>query len=119
MTPTTECVDVIIPVHNQLDYVQRLLASLFLGEEPSAFEVVVIDDCSTDQRVCDLLRAYADRGQIRLIVNERNLGFTGSARIGMIQRAGRDIVLLNSDTEVYSDWLTRLKKACATNYNVC
>lgn len=119
MTPNTHCVDVVIPVHNQLEYVQRALTSVFECGEPSDFEVIVIDDCSTDQRVSDLLREYADRGAIRLIVNERNLGFTGSVRVGMKQNPDRDVVLLNSDTEVYSNWLTRLKKICDSHEKVC
>jgi O-antigen biosynthesis protein len=71
MTLTTDCVNVIIPVYNQPDYVQKMLTSLFSCGDSTSFEVIVIDDCSTDQRVSDLLRDYADRGLIRLIVTKR------------------------------------------------
>ena len=98
MTPTTEVVEVIIPVYNQLEYVSTVLNSLFKAEESSVFQVTVVDDCSTDQDVVELLRSYADSGSIRLHVNETNLGFTGSACVGMTLWPDRDVVLLNSDT---------------------
>ena len=119
MTPTTEVVEVIIPVYNQLEYVSTVLNSLFKAEESSVFQVTVVDDCSTDQDVVELLRSYADSGKIHLHVNETNLGFTGSACVGMTLWPDRDVVLLNSDTEVYSHWLTRLRNVFFEKDMVC
>ena len=119
MTPITEIVDVIIPVFNQFDYVSRVLNSIFGAEESCNFEVIVIDDCSTDEKVVDLLRCYAGRGKIRLFENEKNLGFTGSVCFGMKLAPDRDVVLLNSDTEVYSNWLSRLRRVCSAQNMVC
>ena len=50
------------------------------------------------------------RGQIALERNERNLGFVRSVNRGMALHPDRDVVLLNSDTEVANDWLDRLQR---------
>src|SRR5204862_7389548 len=42
-------VSIIIPVFNQFQFTHSCLASLQTIEERSAFEVVVVDDCSTDE----------------------------------------------------------------------
>lgn len=119
MTPVTQIVDVIIPVYNQIDYVTNVLNSLFACEEVCDFVVTVIDDCSMDPNVTALLRRYADSGKISLHVNERNLGFTGSVCVGMKLNTDRDVVLLNSDTEVYSNWLSRMRRVCSEQSKVC
>jgi glycosyltransferase involved in cell wall biosynthesis len=74
--------------------------------------VVVVDDCSPEPALSSWLDAQAEAGRITLLRNPRNLGFVGSVNRGMALHADRDIVLLNSDTEVANDWLDRVA-ACA------
>ena len=52
--------------------------------------------------------ALAGQGRITLLRNERNRGFVQSVNVGMSRHPDRDVVLLNSDTEVANDWLDRL-----------
>ena len=59
----------------------------------------------------DLDELAAD-GRITLLRNERNQGFVRSVNRGMTLHRDRDVVLLNSDTEVANDWLDRLHR-CA------
>ena len=49
--------------------------------------------------------------RVTLLRNERNLGFVQSVNRGMVLHPDRDVVLLNSDTEVANDWLDRLSAA--------
>ena len=42
-------VSIVIPVFNQLEYTHACLASLQAVEEQPRFEVIVVDDCSTDR----------------------------------------------------------------------
>ena len=44
-----------------------------------------------------------------IIVNEQNLGFVASANIGLGVDSSADTILLNSDTEVSGDWISRLQ----------
>ena len=112
MTPfETETVDVIIPVHNQREMVEPCLASLFDARNDTAVELVVIDDASTDDALKASLAQLARDGRITLLTNETNLGFTRTVNRGMRLHADRDVILLNSDTLVYGDWIDRLRRA--------
>ena len=50
-------------------------------------------------------------GRITLLRNEKNLGFVGSVNRALALHSSHDIVLLNSDTLVFGDWLQRLSAA--------
>ncbi len=105
-------VDVIIPVYNQAHLVGNLLDSVCASTNETQAEIIVIDDSSTEQETVDLLHAYETKGRITLLRNEENWGFTGTVMRGMARHRERDVVLLNSDTVVYGDWLDRMA-ACA------
>lgn len=104
-------VNVIVPVYNQPGIVRACLDSVLKSAPNGNFEVVVVDDASTDSEVIRYLRARADCREITLLRNDQNVGFTQSANRGMKLSADRDVLLLNSDTVVYGSWLERLQKA--------
>jgi glycosyltransferase involved in cell wall biosynthesis len=54
------------------------------------------------------LDSHARRRRIRLLRSTRNQGFAASANLGLSAAAGRDVVLLNSDTLVAPGWLEEL-----------
>ena len=110
--PRGSKVDVIVPVYNQAEFVENLLASLCAAQNATAAEFIVIDDCSTEQATVDVLNAYEARGAITLFKNECNMGFTQTVNRGMACHRDRDVVLLNSDTLIHGDWLDRMA-ACA------
>ncbi len=116
--PTARCapdddarIDVIVPVYNQRTFVESCLASVLGASNKAPFELVVVDDASTDDELKAALKALAGAGRITLLTNETNLGFTRSVNRGMQLHPGRDVVLLNSDTLVFGDWLDRLRRA--------
>jgi len=51
------------------------------------------------------------RGFIELYKTPTNQGFVAACNLGMRLHRDRDVVLLNSDTEVHNDWLDRLRGA--------
>lgn len=105
-------IDVIIPVYKGLQQTRRCIESVLGNPQRAPFEIVVVDDLSPDPEIVIHLCALAARGQITLLRNETNLGFVHSANRGMSLHPDRDVVLLNSDTEVANDWLDRLRR-CA------
>lgn len=105
-------VDVIVPVYRGLDETRRCLNSVLAFPQQTAHEVVVIDDCSPEPELSTWLHELAGSGAITLLVNPVNAGFVNAVNRGMILHPGRDVVLLNSDTEVNGDWLDRLHR-CA------
>lgn len=101
-------VDVIIPVYrgraDTLRAIHRVLESA--NERP--YELVVIDDASPEHDLSETLRELGSRGLFTYLRNETNLGFVGTVNRGMALHPARDVLLLNSDTEVYGNWLDRM-----------
>lgn len=98
----------VILVYNQLDYTQQCLESVRNFTEPGSYEIIVVDNGSTDGSK-DWLLEQAD---IKLILNDENKGFPAGCNQGAgIAEPGNDILLLNNDTIVTQNWLRQLKEA--------
>jgi GT2 family glycosyltransferase len=79
-----------------------------LSQEPPPFEVIVVDNASTDGTP-DLV---AERfPAVQLIGNSRNLGFAAGNNIGLRAATGDLLVLLNDDTETHAGFLSALEHA--------
>jgi GT2 family glycosyltransferase len=111
VVPQGGCIDVIVPVHNQRPLVEACLESVLAARNNLPFELVVVDDASTDTELRAWLTALAEAGKLTLLTNAENLGFTKSVNRGMQLHTDRDVLLLNSDTVVHGDWLDRLHRA--------
>ena len=97
-------VSIIIPVFNQLEYTHACLASLQAVQEQQRFEVVVVDDCSTDGTA----DAIAQIPGVVYLCNDSNSGFIASCNAGAKAARGKYLVFLNNDTLVKPGWLTAL-----------
>ncbi|HTD38715.1 MAG TPA: glycosyltransferase, partial [Candidatus Limnocylindrales bacterium] len=113
MSPNAPPVDVVVPVHGAFATTMHCLFSVFGSRCQTPFEIVVVDDASPDPALAAALDELAARGRITLLRNEENLGFVRSANRGIELHPDRDVVLLNSDTEVFADWLDRMRAAAA------
>ncbi len=54
-------------------------------------------------------------GLIKLLRNEQNIGFVRTVNRGMALHKDRDVILLNSDTLVFNNWLDRLSSHAASS----
>ena len=97
-------VSIIIPVFNQLEYTHACLASLQVVEEQTRFEVIVVDDCSTDSTQEVVTRIPG----VVYLRNDSNSGFIASCNTGAKAARGKYLVFLNNDTLVKPGWLTAL-----------
>ena len=102
---------VIIPVFNGVDHLKVLIPSLFRNTDlPHRF--VFVDDCSNSETSDFLRDSIRGRDDCILVMNEQNLGFVKSINKGATKalESCDNFVMLNSDTEVPSGWLSRLMK---------
>ena len=97
-------VSIVIPAHNKFELTYHCLASLILADNKTTFEVIVVDDKSSD----DTQNVYNIVHNVRYVRNETNLGFLLSCGEGASASKGDYIVFLNNDTEVTSGWLDAL-----------
>lgn len=91
---------VIVPHYNMAKYLPEALGSIFC-QTFTDFEIVLIDDCSTDQHSLALveeLRQHHPR--IRLLHNERNLGAVLTVNRGLQEAQGKYVFLLAADDKV-------------------
>ena len=111
-TSDTIAIDVIVPVYRNLSLTRRCIQSLRSASQATPYELVLIDDSSPEPELEDYLASLGGLPHVTLLENKHNLGFVASVNLGMSLHPERDVVLLNSDTEVANDWLDRLR-SCA------
>ena len=99
----------IVPVYRGLEATRRCIESVLSSDLGEQVELVVINDASPEPELVAWLESQA--GRFTLLHNEINLGFVATVNRGMRLHPERDVVLLNSDTEVVGDWLPRLRRA--------
>jgi GT2 family glycosyltransferase/glycosyltransferase involved in cell wall biosynthesis len=97
-------VSIVVPVFNKIDFTQQCLDAIEAYTHGVGYEVIVVDDHSTDGTPAALAR----RSGIRYLRNDENLGFIGSCNAGAAAALGRYLVILNNDTEVMTNWLVEL-----------
>ena len=104
-------VDVVIPVFRGQALTVRCIESVLTHGAERVGQLIAINDASDEPGLRDAVRAlWRKHRQIRLLENERNLGFTMTANRGLLLRR-RDVVVLNSDAEVTAGWLDGLEAA--------
>lgn len=108
-------VDIIIPVYRGLAETRACIESVLNASSQQPMEVVVVDDASPEAAITQLLDDWSAAGKITLLRNATNRGFVASVNRAMALHTDRDVVLLNSDAEVYGNWLDRLV-ACAGSH---
>ena len=106
-------VTIIVPIFNAPDDVDVCIQRL-LDYTPSFAQILLIDDCSSDERISQILARYAATESIRILRNDKNLGFTRTVNLGIAEAGQDDVVLLNSDARVTPGWLEgMLLAACS------
>ena len=104
-----DSVDIIIPVYRGINDTLACIYSVLTAENLTPYRLLVIDDKSPDPELSRSLDHLAHLGLITLIKNDQNLGFVGTVNRGMRLSQKRDVILLNSDTEVFGNWIDRLR----------
>lgn len=103
-------VSVIVPVYRGLSETRASLEAVWPSLPPWA-RLILVEDASPDPDLIAFVRAFAKGHRMRLLRLSRNHGFPGAANAGILAAGRDDVVLLNSDTLVAGDWLTRLRDA--------
>lgn len=103
--PCPPALSVIIVNWNTRDYLRECVASLFRYPPSCAFEVIVVDNGSTDASAQMVHRLHP---QVRLMANDRNLGYAKATNQGLASARGSFLLLLNPDTEMTPEALNVL-----------
>jgi len=111
-------ISVIMPVYNTEKYLAACLDSL-LEQSFADFEVICIDDRSTDGSLA-ILKEYAQKdSRIKVLQNEENLRAAGTRNVGIENAAGDYIYFIDSDDYIDRDYLHLLyEKALETDADI-
>lgn len=101
----SERIDVIVPVCNALEDVQKCLESLRLKHDGFMVQVLVINDASDEITTSWLHRYCISNKAFRLLEHPINLGYTKAVNTGLRASSAPYVILLNSDTVVTHGWI--------------
>jgi len=95
---TNLMISVIVPVFNVAGFIEAGLASLARQEFPQAWEVILVDDCSTDGSL-EICRQFArdDPDKFKLIESPTNGGVSVARNLGLEQAHGRYLMFVDPD----------------------
>ena len=103
-------VSIIIVNFNGKRFLNECLSTV-LGTKYPNFEVIFVDNASTDKSLDLVNKLFAKNKCLKIIRNSKNLGFGPANNVGFKQAKGDYIVFLNNDTSVESEWLATLVDA--------
>jgi len=98
---------VILPTHNRATLLPRAIDSV-LNQELQDFELIVVDDGSTDGTAGVIARLPDDR---LAFVRQDHSGVSAARNAGVALAIGRYVTFLDSDDQAHPDWLSRLGDA--------
>jgi GT2 family glycosyltransferase/glycosyltransferase involved in cell wall biosynthesis len=103
-------VSVIVVTYNNLELTKACLHSLEVYSNYPNYEVIVVDNASSDDSP-NYLREWVAQGDNRtIILNPDNKGFAAGNNQGLLAATGEYLVLLNNDTYVTPGWISSLVK---------
>jgi len=100
-TNTETELSIIVPNYNNGDYIDDCINSI-LSQTYTNYEIIIIDDCSTDNSIEILKNWEGKNHKIRVIYNKKNIGVTRSRHIAITNAKGKYITSIDSD-DIYYD----------------
>jgi GT2 family glycosyltransferase/SAM-dependent methyltransferase len=103
-------VSIVVVTYNNAHLNRLCLESIYGRTEWPNFEVIVVDNASSDETPEYLEQAEKTFPRLRVMLNKRNLGFAAANNQALKEAKGEYLVLLNNDTVVPRGWLSALIK---------
>ena len=100
---------VIIPCYNEMATLQRCVASVMsIASDNLTLEIIIVDDCSTDDSPAIATELAAQHSMIRLLRHEKNTGKGAAIRSGISEASGDFVAIQDADLEYDPKDLVRL-----------
>lgn len=106
---------IIILTYNHLEKTKKCIESIKKYTKDEVYEIIVVDNNSNDGTI-NWLKTQSD---ITVIYNKENRGFPSGCNQGISEaNKNYDILLLNNDTIVTTNWLSNLRKCLYSKSNI-
>ena len=90
-------ISVVVPAYNEAGNVVPLAREIAASLEGYSYEMIFIDDCSTDTTRQELIDAKAELPTLRVLAHRHNAGQSRSVRTGVMHARGTYIATLDGD----------------------
>lgn len=98
-------ISIIIPAHNEEKLLGKCLESIFAHKTNDLFEVIVVDNASTD-RTAEVARSFP---KVR-VAREPEKGLTKARERGLLEARGELLAYLDADTRVHKGWFEAIRR---------
>ncbi|MFA6593998.1 MAG: glycosyltransferase family 2 protein [Candidatus Buchananbacteria bacterium] len=95
---------IIIVSYKVKDLLVKCLDSIYKNQGDLTLEIIIVDNASGDGTAETIKEKFP---QARLIASNKNLGFAKANNLAIKQATGEQVLLLNPDTEIFSDTLSK------------
>jgi GT2 family glycosyltransferase len=113
-----ECSIVIVTYNGLHEHTIPCLESIFRSTGGEDYEVIVVDNHSSDGTSAYLAELVIREPRLRCILNSTNRGYAGGNNDGIRAASGSVFVLLNNDTQVTAEWLTKLRETLLADRSI-
>jgi len=110
-------VSIIILNFNGKQFLEKCLSSVFQTKD-SNFEVIFVDNGSSDGSVDLVHEKFCDRANIKIVACAKNMGYPIGNNIGVRHARGEYLIFLNPDTWVEPDWIFNLVKVLESDSTI-
>lgn len=93
--------------YNGKKFLERCLSSI-LAERERPFEIVLVDNGSTDNSVEFIRGRFGHEEKLELVVLEKNVGPAKARNIGVRKSSGQYILILDNDTRIKKGWFDKI-----------
>lgn len=112
-------VSIVVLAYNGCEALTRpCIESLLKNTEPGTYELILVDNASSDSTPQFLTQLASEYSNIKLCLNTENKGYAGGNNDGIRLAKGQYVVLLNNDTLVGPGWLAPMLNLLSTHRNV-
>ena len=109
-SPVNCAISIVVPMYNVEKYIGECLESI-LAQTFQDFEVIVVDDCSTDKSV-EIAESYTKKfgDRLKIYINEQNSGASATRNKGLWLSRGEYVFFMDSDDLILPDGLEKTYK---------
>jgi glycosyltransferase involved in cell wall biosynthesis len=107
-------VSVLIPSYNYVKYLQEAIDSV-LAQSYTDYELIVVDNCSTDNTIEIVNRYIHKDSRVKLHINETNIGMYPNYNQALLLASGKYIKFLNADDKFHPNILEKFVDILETN----
>ena len=111
-------VDVIVPIYNALDDVQRCLAALSSNDDEPRLRVIAVNDGSAELTTQWLREVSRRDPRLLLVEHEQNRGYTSAVNSGLLRSSAPYVLLLNSDAIVTRGAIARILRCAESSAQI-